>query len=844
MKRLSKYTPLSINFLKLKYIFLIVVIFLSTSSSWAAKKTELSIYEYLKNATNLKTYVKLVEELGFTEKLDTLYNGYFINGHTIFAATDSAFNEFFRNNSWNVTSYENLTISQKKYLLNYSIVKDKYTIAGMSASPFTSSKIFRKNTLLNYNDSITYIPENKAPQGIFWNWIRTKGTFVLNDFTNKPLVFFSQENIQSRSITDEDFETITGVKRSYNDVHIFNSKVLIRDIKCNNGYINIVQSVLIPPKNMAEYINENTAGNPGETTSIFSKLLDRFSAPYYLYTETNNYKLLHPEFTDSIFVKKYLASIGGSNYWPNYSTAKNILVYSPGTNNYSSEYDMGAIFVPSDEAMMRFLNSGIGLMLKSTYGSWDNMPDEIIIEFIKRHMRRSISNSLPSVFKTMVDDANYRLNIKKENIVKTYLGVNGVVYVVNEVFPSADFATTYSPLFFSNNSKIMNWAINISERSVDGTDFQYYKLLLNSSMSKFSLLTPTDEYFSKYIDPIAYGQSVQGAIKYWYNEKTASVNATIYKYDKTTAVVGDSVDIITSTTFLKNRLWDILKGHIVVGDISSGKKYYITKNNDIIRVAGTETNMTIEGGGNIHNSTKPQVTKVINQSNGNTYFLNAIIEPSLKSVYKTLSDDPDFNEFYKLLTGVPDTCINQIFFRQGIDYSVKSFNAYHYTVYVPSNQAILAAINSGKIKTWETIYAMTDVVERGIEINKMIRLLKYHFQDNAVFVGDIVNNSFSTATIKLNNNASFYQTSKNKFYKIGVNSSETSMQLKTEMNTTANVTSKNNIIAKDYVFYKLPTQYKNIDGIGDIVSTLFSSSLITTSSSAVIHQIDEVLFFE
>jgi len=53
-----------------------------------------------------------------------------------------------------------------------------------------------------------------------------------------------------------------------------------------------------------------------------------------------------------------------------------------------------------------------------------------------------------------------------------------------------------------------------------------------------------------------------------------------------------------------------------------------------------------------------------------------------------------------------------------------------------------------------------------------------------------------------------------------------------------------NMIAKDYIFDKLPAAYKNIDGTGAANGTLFNTSIISTSSSAVIHEIDNVLTFE
>jgi uncharacterized surface protein with fasciclin (FAS1) repeats len=353
----------------------------------------------------------------------------------------------------------------------------------------------------------------------------------------------------------------------------------------------------------------------------------------------------------------------------NAQPVKNLLPFNPGWNGYRSEAleaDMAAMFVPTDEAMNNYFNSGIGAILKDRFGSWDNIPDDIILPFIKRHMRNSLRESVPSRFSKMVDSENYALPVQKGHIVSSFLASNGNVYITNEVYPPVDYISVYSPVLLSPNSKIMNWAINISQRSVDGTMFAFYKLYLNSLVSKYSLFIPTDEYFSKYIDPIAYGQEVSGVLKYWYNEKTSTVNATVYKYNKTNDIVGDSVDVITNSAFLQNRLWDLLDSHIVVGDIESGKDYYITKANDIINVAGKGNSLIIKGGGDIARNSQTKVKTVFRQYNGSTYFLDKQIQPALRSVYKVLSDNPEFSMFFELLNGVPEGNIVQIFAQQGL----------------------------------------------------------------------------------------------------------------------------------------------------------------------------------
>jgi len=147
---------------------------------------------------------------------------------------------------------------------------------------------------------------------------------------------------------------------------------------------------------------------------------------------------------------------------------------------------------------------------------------------------------------------------------------------------------------------------------------------------------------------------------------------------------------------------------------------------------------------------------------------------------------------------------------------------------------------------------MTNAAQKSAAIRSMIRFLKYHFQDNAVFYGQSVNEQYQSATLKDDNNATYFGTAKNKYFKIGVTGNANSMTLtmdskKGDPTRTAKVVTDNglyNIIVKDYIFAKLPSTYKNVDGTGTATGTLFNTSSITTSASAVIHQIDNVLTFE
>jgi len=815
-----------------------------------------SLYDYMKTDGHFTNYSKLVEDLGYTEVLSKT------GSKTLFVTNDSAFNEFYKNNVWGVKSYDQLTLSQKKLILNFGMIDNALLVETMSNfydGTLEEGAAMRRETAVSVLDSLTFDNGSKLPDSQYWQYYKTKGIHILRDNTPWTTVYFTQKQLDQAQITNEDFNIISGFSRSSNDAHVFGVKIIKRDITCKNGYLNMLQSVLIPPVNMAEHVSTNPK------MTIFSKLMERFSAPYYDAGNTVLYRQLHPEFNDSIFVKRYFAKLGGKLSYPSgASIATDLLLpFDPGWNSYvrsgySLESDMGTMFVPNDNAMNTFFNSGAGAVLKDRFGSWDNIPTEILPLFLKRHIRSSFIESVPSRFSKMVDEDNSVLPVTKSDIEKTYMGSNGLVYETNKVYPPDDYNSVYGPVLLSannaspvNKTKIWKWAIVQND----------FRLYLNSLVSKYSFFVPTDEYFTKYIDPIAIGKDVPAALKYWYNDKTSDVSATIYKFNKLTGQVSDSIGVITTSTpittaFLKNRLLDLLNMHIVVGGVETGRGYYLTKGNVALKVTGSGTSMTIEGGENISLGEKANVNKVYNQSNGYTYFIDKPIQAPLSSVYSVLSQTPEFSAFFTLLAGFPATSSSVIFVNKanyyGIDFNIKFFNTFNYTVYVPTNDAINKAITDGLISPWDTqgaiigINQMTDATEKANAILNLERFIRYHFQDNSVFIdSQPANYTYQSATIKSDDVATHFGTFKNKYYKIGITSNGGDLTLTTESNNTANVVTSNglyNIMTRDYVFNGKLSSFKNPDGTGS--GTEFSSSLITTSSTAVIHQIDKVLTFK
>jgi uncharacterized surface protein with fasciclin (FAS1) repeats len=719
------------------------------------------------------------------------------------------------------------------------------TLANYNAGGLQKGTAIRRSTSLSVYDSVAYEVGSELPDNPHWKRFEEKGIHILKDESDIPLVHFLEKPLLNAGISDSDFELITGVAREPGDAHIFNHKIIEKDITCKNGYVHVLDKVLLPRINLAQHLRDY------EETSIFSGLLERFCAPYYAETYNTEYKQFRPNFTDSLFVKSYFATVFGARVYPNgeFINTELLLPYDPGMNSFypgnqgaALQSDMAAILAPTDAAMNEYFNNGAGLILKERYGSWDNVPDDIIALLLKRHMRESFLSTIPVHFSKMNDSENSRIYITVADIVDTYVANNGVAYHTNQVYPPDDYVSIYAPVLFGEKAKVFNWAIRQN-------DFRFY---LNSLVSTYSFFVPSDDFFDTYIDPIAYGQDVPGVIKFWYNEDDATVNGTVYAYDIETGEVGDSLAVIESASFLSDRLLRLLDSHIVIGDVETGQKFYATKGGNVLKIEGSGLSLKVKGGHDIETGNVANVQTVYNQENGNTYLIDKPLQSPLQSVYKVLSETPEFSEFRKLLEGFPGTnvLIKQSG-RSGIDFNIKFFNTFNYTVYVPTNEAIEKAIRDGLIPSWEQINETTEPSVQEQMIEKLERFVRYHFQDNSVFIsGQSVDAVYQSATIKLDDEETRFRTYKNKYHKIGVAGDGNGLTITTDSNedyglNAASVITENglyNIMTQDYVFNNLPQSYRNIDDTG--TGNAFTGSQIYSFSTAVVHQIDNILRFE
>jgi len=519
--------------------------------SWLGK----SIYEYLQSKKNYTTFVKLIDDLEYDEVLSRT------GSKTLFVADDDAFNTFFKSNNWGVSSYDQLSRSQKRLLLNSAMINNAYLLEMMSSTPAGSGDndlpqkglCLRRETAADVTDSIAHLFAEDLPISYSTTdkdyWVRfrnnDKGIYLALDATAPMMTHFLAAQLANKNITDRDFEIITGQQRGTNDAFIYDNKILEQDITCQNGYVNRLDKVLVNPQNMAEVLRTH------EQTKIFSHMIDRFSAPFYNAVLTARYRLIYGNSVDSVFQKRYfsersqgnnaLLSDAGTDPVNNptgnavFNTSNNKpLPFDPGWNTYMSdsrtekEQDMGVIFCPTDKKLMEYFFSSEGggrFLVKAyapdlvdqinesttdmdlVYQALDQIPRSTIRALLNNLMKNSFNNSVPSKFETvknsaqdaMFDEAN---DYHRNNILEVLMANNGVIYLMDEVTTPAEYAAVSAPAYVETDKRIFNWAIQSA--SLGGVPTNYYAYLLAMS-SRFSFFVPSDDNFV-YVDPLSFYQ--------------------------------------------------------------------------------------------------------------------------------------------------------------------------------------------------------------------------------------------------------------------------------------------------------------------------------------------------
>ena len=223
------------------------------------------------------------------------------------------------------------------------------------------------------------------------------------------------------------------------------------------------------------------------------------------------------------------------------------------SNNMGPQYDMAAMFVPSDEEMWRFFTNGVGeALLRDNYVPTDEVTGEPLPytaptsseELLKQidaipiatlnaiagnHMHASFIASVPSKWESLKD---YDLNplfedaaVAREQIDTCLFACNGIVYVINNVNLPSDFKSVLSPAFASNTCNILKWAIYDKKNMTT-----YFDAYLKAPRKDITFFLPTDEALGYYYDPVSMKSRSPRAIEFYFYGGNSPVRARARNY--------------------------------------------------------------------------------------------------------------------------------------------------------------------------------------------------------------------------------------------------------------------------------------------------------------------------
>lgn len=675
-------------------------------SPWGASETEKpvwlggSIYQELSNPNpdfmegTFKCYVRLVDDLGYAETLSRT------GSKTVFPANDEAFERFFQSNTWGVKCYEDLSEAQKKMLLYSSMLDNAYLLRMLSNVSATSTsvergKAIKHQTQLSVTDSITYLPSSSLlhdgafANSRYWDSHRNTGLHYVSDATQPMMVHFTKEQMLNNAITtggdNSDFAVITGAPYKDGSVYVFRNPVTHGDLTCLNGYIHQMRDVMVPQGNMAQVIRES-----GET-SYFSRILDRFAAPFVDEATTKTYNDWAAQNgrqqIPSIYQLRYISSrsqgvAGNKNPDGVTEPSNTLLLYDPGWNQYypnsaTSISDMGAMFVPDDAAMKRyFLPGGEGAFMMEQFGkkpnteeylaeNIDSVPKYIMATFVNNLMKASFIDAVPSKFSTIVNTAaenmGMNMNYLKKESDGTYdvkIANNGVVYILNDVIMPDEYQSVYAPTLFNDNLSVMRWAIqdktiyngNTSTPSYLGLDFWAYLLAMSAN---YALFVPTNDAFDAYfVDPCSLlpGQTPTG-LHFFTTNTNPFMACRRVAYDTRTGRFGDEIPQNVDIKSVSSQFADVLNTHTVVlgsGETFGERNYYRTKQGAAIYVNGAEEGKGASAAGN---AVQANIVKTWNEKNGRTFAIDKVLQTPTQSIYTTLKGNSRFDDFLSLCDG-------------------------------------------------------------------------------------------------------------------------------------------------------------------------------------------------
>lgn len=796
-------------------------------------KTGSTLYDNLQALGNYTTYLRLIDSFGgikraFENKYtdDERKNMGFIDTLTVFAPNDEAFARFFAHNVWTdqqgntISSYEQLSDSQKLSLIYMSYIPGFVTANNLHSNSNITANLRlyawgydRQFNLVPYkhtggtdintfwpgdNSNIDYAKElNQHIMDGVWIGYGTVGDNTEGAFAYRGgTMIWNSDYWQYNGLSHDDLVFVGAADTEGSEhIKIGNAHIIQPNQRCKNGYLHLVDEVVVPQPNLMCALAQ---ARWGDKCSLASSLVQRF-----------NYLKYDPEYTS---LKSMLFDDSDSAM-----TIRNSLLDRVVTTTQTP-----AIILPTDEALKAFLLASdnplwqCGINEDNYYDKLMSLPREVLQPFVKEWFRTSFTDVLPSRYSNMRSAKGHQLlagvttpEAYKLAVQQVIPAVDGIIVVVDAVPNAEDLRNELT--FVKLAGQVAGAALTANDRYEYNTNAapfstDYQREMHNKS---FTMFVPTDEGLKQYglVDPMSMASNNRASWRYWSltpdsisssGNGQIAVAARAYRYDynkvrnaETDRPLGvsfsnsanDGANVNYGPT-KRQLLTDMLDQHIVLQDLDSMlnnlRHWYLSRSGmPIYMKEHTNTNIVVNGGMQIDLNERDAADKhdctlqFVGQNNtGTSVFIDRPIQPTTQNVYQRLQSNDAFSMFFdcaNALNGAYDLK-NQLFdietsealnrkYTIFADFSgsyarygnantmlVNFFHNFNYTIFVPTNEGMQKAIAEGL----PTIESIEQFVEESLDDNgqlpddkreqaqarylTLLNFLKYHFCDKSYFL--------------------------------------------------------------------------------------------------------------
>ena len=637
------------------------------------------IYQTLTAKGNFKSLLTLIDKSGYKNTLSNA--GYW----TMFAPNDAAFQTYFTSSN---TSVEKIDSTAAQAIIQYLLVYnafDKSRIDDYQANiGWVPDNAFRRRTAYYTGFYTDTLPNGQAVKAVAAN--RNGSTFPYSsaDNNNKYVPYFTDVYFAAKKLTAADYNYFYP-NSQFSGFNVESAKVVTKDITAENGVIHELDKVVLPLPSIDEYLRSKPE------YSEFRKLYYKYVVNFVLNADASQrYQLLTGN-SQSVYVKAY----------------SSLLAFAPNNENHlkiqdnDGQQDSWSIFVPKNDELLSYIKNVLLEYYGKDLANLDRLPPQVIIDFLNAHMWQTAvwPSKFKSTFNFLGEEARFD---PQADVIDRKVLSNGFFYGTSKVQEANVFSSVYSRAYLDPKYSIMT-------RLLDAE----LKFVINSPAQKFTLFMMSDDVIK--------------AAGYDYNP---SINEWGYTAPGAARVAGEAV---------RQRLLRILNTSLVQtpqGELNdlSGTGTIASYNGEVINFKNNQ----ILSGGSVERNFSIKIDSSRTVKNGKVYYVNNLLtfaDSSIGTQIRRLGSAPtsNFNYFWQLF-------LNSTLYTSISDINQAAINGTtagtFYTVFVPTNAAIMQAVKDGVLPGNKTTGAPTFNPTTAADRTAVERFIQYHILNKRSVIPD------------------------------------------------------------------------------------------------------------